>query len=149
MKKSNLILIAAIVLIIYYLTRPLNRVSDENEAHIQKMDASIRNNVRAFLKEVEALGYTPKIIDSTRTYQQQAYYKKLDKRNASAGHSSHETGNAFDIKIYKGKQVLTKGTPKNIWTASGIPEIAKYYGMRWGGNFKGYPDNNHFDFLKL
>ena len=145
MKKGDIILIGFILLIIYYLTRPI--ANNSNEAHIQKMDASVRDTVRKFLKEVESLGYTPKIIDSTRTYEQQAYYKRLDKRNASAGHSSHETGNAFDIKIYKGKQVLTKGTAKNIWIASGIPEIAKYYGMRWGGNFKGYPDNNHFDFL--
>lgn len=121
--------------------------NNSNEAHIQKMDASVRNTVRKFLRDVEALGYTPKIIDSTRTYAQQAYYKRIDKRNASAGHSSHETGNAFDIKIYKGNKVLTKGTPKSVWVSSGIPEIAKEYGMRWGGNFKGYADNNHFDFL--
>lgn len=145
MKKSDIILIVFIILIIYYLTRPI--ANNQNEAHIKKMDASVRNKIRNFLKDIEALGYTPKIRDSVRTYEQQAYYKRLDKRNASAGHSSHEIGIAIDLDVYKGKNVLSKRTPRNIWVSSGIPEIAKQYGIRWGGNFKGYPDNNHFDFL--
>jgi hypothetical protein len=145
MKKSDIILIVFVLLIIYYLTKPIAR--NTNEQHIQKMDASVRNTIRNFLKDIEDLGYTPKIRDSTRTYEQQAYYKRLDPRNASAGHSSHEIGIAIDLDVYKGKNVLSKRTPKSVWIASGIPEIAKYYGIRWGGNFKGYADNNHFDFL--
>jgi hypothetical protein len=114
-----------------------------------KLDASVRNTVRKFLRDIEALGYTPKIRDSIRTYEQQAYYKKLDKRNASAGHSSHEVGIAIDMDIYKNGKVLSKKTPRSFWVASGVPKLASEYGIRWGGNFKGYADNNHFDFLKV
>lgn len=145
MKKSDIIIIVFILLIVYYLTKPI--ANNHNEAHIKKMDASVQDTIRNFLKDIESLGYNPKIRDSTRTFEQQAYYKRLDKRNASAGHSSHEIGIAIDLDVYKGKTVLSKRTPKSTWIASGIPEIAKKYGIRWGGNFKGYPDNNHFDFL--
>jgi len=147
MKQRDFVIIALILLVIYYLSKPLKNGS--NEAHIQAMDASVRNKVRNFLRDIEALGYTPKIRDSVRTYEQQAKYKKLDKRNASAGHSSHEVGIAIDMDIYKNGKVLSKRTPKSNWIASGVPKLAKDYGIRWGGNFKGYPDNNHFDFLKL
>lgn len=149
MKKGDIILIAVILLLIYYITRPLKRSSEHNEAHINKMSASAQDTIRNFLNDIEALGYTPKIRDSVRTYQQQAYYNKIDKRNAKPGHSSHEIGIAIDLDLYQGGKILSKRTPRSFWIASGVPELAKKYGIRWGGNFKGYADNNHFDLLKL
>lgn len=145
MKKDDLITIAIILLLVYWLTRPLKRRT--NEAHVQSMAPSVRGTVRAFLRDIEALGYTPKIRDSVRTYQQQAAYKRQDSRNAAPGHSSHETGIAIDMDLYKGGRVFSKRTPRNAWVNTGVPALAKKYGIRWGGNFRGYPDNNHFDFL--
>ena len=147
MKARNILLIIFIIWILSYLLKPLKRSG--NEAHIQAMEPLIRNKVRNFLSDIEALGYTPKIRDSVRSYEQQAYYKKQDSRNAAPGHSSHEVGIAIDMDIYKGNRVFSKKTPRNAWVNTGVPELAKKYGIRWGGNFRGYPDNNHFDFSKI
>lgn len=147
MKLKDIAIILVILWLVYQLTKPIER--HNNEAHIQSMDPAIRSTVRDFFKDIEALGYTPKIRDSVRTYEQQAYYKKLDKRNAAPGHSSHETGFAIDLDIYKNGKVLSKRTPRSFWVTSGIPKLAKEYGIIWGGNYKGYADNNHFDFSKI
>lgn len=118
-----------------------------NAKHLSKLDPSVRKNFERFLNGIIALGYTPIIRDSKRTYEQQAYYYKKDKRNAKPGHGKHETGEAIDLDIYKnGKLVLTKSTPDVRWIFSGIPTVAKKYGIGWGGDFKGYPDNNHYYF---
>lgn len=144
MKGKYLISIAIILLVVYYLSKPMARSS--NEVFIQKMDPSVRNTVRVFLKEIEAMGYEPVIRDSTRTYKEQQYYKKINPKNASAGSSSHEKGIAIDLDVYKNGKVLSKKTLKSVWISSGVPQLAEDYGMNWGGNFKNYADNNHFYF---
>ncbi len=145
MKIKNIVIIALILWLIYHLIKPLR--NDNNEAHIQRMHPSVRATVRRFLRNIEAMGYVPKIRDSKRTFEQQAQYKKEDSRNASAGHSSHETGKAIDLDIYKNGKILSKKTPKSFWINTGVPQLANDYGIGWGGNFKGYADNNHFYFL--
>ncbi len=147
MKKSDIILIALLLLLVYYITKPMQKGT--NEAHINSMDASVRGTLRNFIRDIEALGYTVRIRDSVRTYEQQARYKKLDKRNAAPGHSSHETGQAVDMDILKNGKVLSKRTPRSFWITSGVPKLASQYGIIWGGNYKGYADNNHFDLSKI
>ena len=93
------------------------------------------------------MGYTPVIRDSTRSYQEQNKYYQQDKRNAPPGHSSHEVGNAIDLDIYKNGKVWSKKTSSAAWRNTGVPKLAAIYKIRWGGNFKGYADNNHFDLL--
>lgn len=144
MKVKHFIYIALILLVIYYLSKPLGRSS--NEAYIMKMKPYVRNDVRRFLRDIEALGYEVKIRDSTRTFEEQQYYKKINPKNATPGHSTHEKGIAIDFDIYKNGKVLSKKTNKNIWISSGVPQLAKEYGISWGGNFKNYADNNHFYF---
>ena len=132
---------------VYFLSKALARSG--NETHLAKLRPSVRNEFRKFLNDIINFGYTPVIRDSTRTRKQQAYYKRIDKRNASPGYSTHEKGTGIDLDIYRdGKLLLSKNTPFQYWIISGIPNLAKNkYKMRWGGNFKNYPDNNHFDFL--
>ena len=51
------------------------------------------------------------------------------------------------MDIYKGKTIWSKKTSGAAWRNNGVPQLAKQYKIRWGGNFKGYADNNHFDLL--
>ena len=144
MKTKYILYIALIILVVYYLSKPFGSTS--NEWYISKLNPSVRNDVRNFLKDIEALGYEPVIRDSTRTYNQQAKYKKLNPKNASAGNSSHEKGLAIDLDVYKNGKVLSKKTLKSVWISSGVVQLAKNYNMKWGGNFTNYSDNNHFYF---
>jgi hypothetical protein len=98
------------------------------------------------LNEAKKIGYYANITSSERTYQEQAYYYNKDKRNAPPGSSTHERREAIDVDFYNknGKLLLTKSTSKFSWLNSGLPKLAKEYGINWGGNFKSYADNNHF-----
>ena len=113
---------------------------------IKGLSNSASKRFAGFFDELKQLGYTIIIRDAVRSYEEQEYYYKKDKRNAKPGTSDHETGNALDFDIYINGKVLSKKTPKALWMNTGVPTIAKKYGISWGGNFKGYPDNNHFYF---
>jgi len=108
----------------------------------------VRQHFINFIKEIEARGYRVIVTDSTRTKAQQAAHHKTDPRNPASG-GTHINKTALDINIItpSGTQ-LKKSTPKAIWEATGIPQLAKNkYGMRWGGDFKTYHDPIHFDYI--
>lgn len=142
MKKAAQIIL--VLFLIYFLSKVLGRCTG-NCQHIRSLKPSVRGNFRNFLAEAKANGYDGVIISSRRSYEEQEYYKEEDPRNASPGTSLHEKRMAGDINFYrKGKLVLTKNTSKSKWLNSGLPQLAKEFGLQWGGNFKGYADNNHF-----
>jgi len=138
----NLILV---LFLIYFLSNVLKRCTG-NCQHIKQLKPSVRKNFSYFLEDAKKLGYYGNISSSGRTYQEQAYYYKKDKRNAPPGSSTHEKREAADIDFYdkNGKLILTKSTSKNSWLASGLVKLANEYGLNWGGTFKNYADNNHF-----
>lgn len=97
-----------------------------------------------FIKRANDLGYKEKFESSYRSFKQQAQEHKADSRNSKAGFSSHNYGAGADITFIKDGKVLSKNTPQQNWIDSGLVDIAKKVGLDWGGNFKGYKDNNHF-----
>lgn len=147
MKK--LFTIALIIIAIVFLLKVFGRANDPNWKFLSQLDPRVRRKFTRFLNDIKRLGYTPVIRESVRSYEQQQKYHQQDKRNAPAGHSSHEVGIAIDMDIYKNGKVLSKHTPKALWMNTRVPQLANEYGIRWGGNFKGYADNNHFDYLKV
>jgi hypothetical protein len=61
----------------------------------------------------------------------------------------HNFGLAIDINVlYKGKW-LKKSTSKSDWIESGIVDIAKRVGLKWGGDYINYHDPIHFEFKGL
>lgn len=50
-----------------------------------------------------------------------------------------------DINATNGTSYLRKASSKEAWEATGIPNIARDMGIRWGGDFKTYYDPVHFD----
>ena len=134
-----------ILFLIYFLSKVLGRCSG-NCHHLKSLRPSVRKNFTYFLEDAKKLGYYAVISSSERTYEEQEYYYKKDKRNAKPGTSDHEEHKAADIDFYdkNGKLILTKKTLKTSWLKSGLPQLAKEYGINWGGTFKNYADNNHF-----
>lgn len=150
--KNTVIWIGLVLFALYFLPKLFGRASGKqlksNADHLNKLRQDVKLKYTNFLNDIQRLGYTPVIIDSVRTEKEQNFYHRQDKRNPPAGHSSHEIGIAIDMNLYQGKKVFSKHTPKDVWLNTGVPQLAKEYGFRWGGDFKGYADNNHFDNLK-
>lgn len=102
--------------------------------------------VAEFIKAVEdRTGYKVIITSAGRSIQEQAKLYEENSSNAKPGSSYHEFGMAVDINAQKGTTVLKKSTPVADWVGSGIPAIAKEFGLRWGGDFTSYHDPVHFD----
>lgn len=89
------------------------------------------------------------IISGLRSKEAQIQLKRDNPRNASVNKSRHVLGRAIDLNLYKrvGFQfvVLKKADSKGLWLATGVPQIAKKYGLLWGGTYKNYHDPVHFE----
>ena len=117
-----------------------------NAEHIQTLNAQKRTIFEAFIQEVEEkLGWSCIITTSYRSIEYQNKLHILNKKNAAAGLSAHNYGFAIDCNFVKNREQLRKTTQKENWIASGIIDVAKKYGLRWGGEFTTYYDPIHFD----
>ena len=89
------------------------------------------------------------IISGLRSKEAQIQLKRDNPRNAAVNKSRHVLGRAVDLILYKreGFRIiqLRKGSSKSSWLASRVPEIAKRYGLLWGGTYKNYHDPVHFE----
>lgn len=125
------------------------KYSEKNEAYIKDLNPAVRDKFREFINDIEAMGFTVMGTSGYRSFQKQAVLKKEDSRNASPGYSPHNYGIALDFVLYKNGKMIGKADIDG-WKKSGVVELAKNkYGMRWGGEFPGYPDGVHFDYANL
>lgn len=89
------------------------------------------------------------IISGLRTKNQQIQLKRDNPRNAAVNKSRHVLGRAVDINLYKreglGKIWLKKSSSKTSWRKAGVAQIAKRYGLLWGGTYRNYHDPVHFE----
>jgi len=89
------------------------------------------------------------IISGLRTKEEQIQLKRDNPRNASVKKSRHVMGRAVDLNLYKRNGFrlirLKKSSSKASWQATGVPEIAKRYGLLWGGTYRNYHDPVHFE----
>lgn len=118
-----------------------------NETHLKELNPKVEAQFRAFIKDIEAMGFKVIITDAYRTIKRSAELYKLNSKNAKPGYSSHNYGTALDLNVIKNGKQYMKATSLKEWIATGIPKLAKEkYGMRWGGDFSGYKDPIHFDY---
>lgn len=118
-----------------------------NETQLSELHPVVQTQFRAFVKDIEAMGFKVIITDCLRTIAKSAELKKQNPKNAAPGLSSHNYGTAMDLNVIKAGKQYMKATPLAEWEATSIPKLAKEkYGMRWGGDFNGYKDPIHFDY---
>ena len=103
-----------------------------------------------FIADIEkSTNWKVEIISGLRTREAQIQLKRDNPRNAPVNKSRHVLGRAIDLNLYKrvGFQfvVLKKANSNASWLATGVPEIAKKYGLLWGGTYKTYHDPVHFE----
>ena len=112
-----------------------------------------RNTFEYFFKELEETykGYYITLNSTGRSIEKSIELYEKDNKNAKPGRSLHNYNASIDINLtdrVTGKTLLkeTTKTSKADWINSGLPDIAKKYGIGWGGDFSNYWDPVHFYF---
>lgn len=122
------------------------------ERQLKTLQPVFQVKVRVWLALVkEKLGLDVVVTSARRTFAQQAAQHIADRRNPAPDANNpdvHMRGIAIDLnfKDARGNIVLRKASARSAWAP--VVKLATACKIsRWGGNFKGYPDNVHFDDL--
>ena len=89
--------------------------------------------------------YLVLVTSGYRSHEEQVRLKKQNSKNASPGRSPHQFHRAMDINLISVQGLIRKSDSKKRWNATGVPQIAKQKGFRWGGDFRNYHDPVHFE----
>jgi peptidoglycan L-alanyl-D-glutamate endopeptidase CwlK len=122
-------------------------VDSRSEKNIATLLPDVQPYARALLHKAAASGIMIKIINGTRTYEEQneLYAQGRTKpgrivTNAKAGESNHNFGLAFDIGVFESNRYLGESPKYKAIGALGIE-----LGLEWGGNWKTITDQPHFE----
>lgn len=114
---------------------------------IETLHPDVRPYAVSFLNSAEASGIKLRITSGFRSYDEQTalYNKGRTTRGsivtkAKAGESYHNFGVAIDVVQIVGKRA---NWDSDQWQTIG--EIGKSVGFSWGGDWKGFVDNPHFE----
>jgi len=127
------------------------KFDDRSELNIVTLHPKAQEAARRFLAAavpiMEQRGVVVKIISGNRSWREQdALYAKGRTApgprvtNARGGYSNHNFGIAWDIGLFQGKKYLTESP---LYVECG--EIGKSLGLAWGGDWKSFPDQPHFE----
>jgi len=150
------ILLIVIILSVGYLCFTIAfdlRVRFNNRSvlnNIEEVNGECATKFNQFIAEIERkTPWKVEIISGLRSKEAQIQLKRDNPRNAAVNKSRHVLGRAVDLILYRreGFRIiqLRKASSKSSWTASRVPEIAKHYGLLWGGTYRNYHDPVHFE----
>jgi len=117
---------------------------------VDDLHPKFRNTIREFFSRVEKqLGLQMFATSGYRTFEKQAQLHAENPQNAKAGYSSHNYGFAIDVNVIDPKTnkiILRKASSSADWEKSGIVNVAREMGLKWGGGgaFGSYHDPVHF-----
>ena len=120
----------------------LNTIAETNEECAVKF--------RQFVDDIEKeTSWKVELISGLRSKEAQIQLKRDNPRKQPSIKSRHVLGRAVDLILYKREGFrliqLRKASSKASWLASRVPELAKQYGLLWGGTYKNYHDPVHFE----
>ncbi|MFZ1527838.1 MAG: M15 family metallopeptidase [Ferruginibacter sp.] len=149
--KANLIAYAIVVLL-YFAAMRLQQYSNDTDSadELSLLEPVAQNIFNDFVTAIETeTEWNVHINSGKRTPEQQAELKRKDPRNADAFSSKHVLGLAIDLNLYSTYtlQYIRKSDSREKWIATGVPAIAKRFGLKWGGDFKNYHDPVHFEIV--
>lgn len=125
-------------------------VSDTNsEQMIKALHPRFQNLARAFVNRAKSkLRLNVFLTSGYRSFEKQQQLYNENNKNAKPGYSSHNYGFAIDVNVKdkNGNIILLKNTSDDKWQKSGILDLAKELGLKWGGGgtFGSYNDRVHF-----
>jgi D-alanyl-D-alanine carboxypeptidase len=128
-------------------------VTEEQRKFLDMLHADAKPTFYDFINRANRLAGVSKIqiTSSYRTFEHQArLVQELGNMAAAVGTSPHNYGLAVDMVVWhQGRRLGNSSGTKAQWIASGVPALAKSYGMTWGGDFTTHPfDPVHFDLVK-
>ncbi len=131
--------------------------SDNITYHLNQLNPAVRKKFEQFIAKIQAMGYKVQINSSYRSFSRQKDIKynpndpSFDPNAAEPGYSAHNWGVALDLQVTKNGKTYSKSTSDAEWLSTGIPQLAKSLGMRWGGTDfgTGYQDAVHFDLMTM
>ncbi len=119
---------------------------------VRGMDADVVRIVRDVIKEMHAEGIYVGIAQAYRTFaEQNALYAQGRTKpgaivtNARGGQSNHNYGVAVDIFVYPGTFAKAEFLQPSDARMKKIVAAMKRRGMKWGGDWSGFPDYPHFE----
>ena len=122
-------------------------VDSRSEGNIATLLPEVQPYARALVHKASAAGITIKVINGTRTYEEQdALYAQGRTKpgpvvtHAKAGESNHNFGLAFDVGVFEGSAYLAESPAYKAVGALGVE-----LGLTWGGNWQTLTDQPHFE----
>lgn len=103
---------------------------------------------RALCEAIEKTGNIVVITSSYRSTEEQERLYRENPKNAKPGSSPHEHSRAIDINLITVRGWVHKSDSVAKWNQTGVPQLAKKMGFRWGGDFTNYHDPVHFEIPK-
>lgn len=137
---------------------PSAEIDARSAKNIATLHPKVRDYARALIQAAAKQGIRIKVIEATRTYEQQdkifaqphdgkdndgdGRIDEADEKvtGASGGHSNHNFGIAFDVGIFDATDDYIEESP--LYKAVGSLGMA--LGLTWGGNWKSIEDQPHF-----
>ena len=125
----------------------IRRIHSHNHKYLMAMGDN-HAEFEALFKAIEKeTAYRVLVTSGYRSYEDQVLLKKQNSKNATPGRSPHQYKRAMDINLISVNGLIRKSDSKETWIATGVPQLAKERGFRWGGDFKTYHDPVHFELL--
>lgn len=145
---STLIVGIVILVIAKKFSKKQSPVWDEaSEKLINTLHPSIRDKAREFINTAEKEGIKLRVTSGFRTYEEQDKLYSQGRTspgsivtNASAGHSNHNFGTAFDVV-----QIINGNADYQNADWDRIGELGKSFGFKWGGDWTSIIDKPHFE----
>ena len=113
---------------------------------LSKLHPDFKRRVQQWLDAVSNAGYVVKITETLRDASRQA---QLEAQGSSTVKTSyHQSGLAIDYIVTDtptGKVAPYKGTAAELKALSDVAQIAKRFGMRWGGDWTSFKDGYHLE----
>jgi len=141
------IVLLGVVGIIFFRKVILKKIlAPQQEYFIKNLHRKAQDKFRKLISRIEKeTGYSIIITDGYRTFAQQQKEHEINSDNPPAGYGLHDFGLAIDVNATKGLSYLKKNSSKEDWEKSGIPQIARGMGFKWGGDYVSYYDPVHLD----
>lgn len=132
--------------------------SERTRENLEGLNGRFLDVLTPFLHEAFKIaashGLRAEIISGLRTYQEQADLFAQGRTkpgpkvtNARPGSSWHNYGLAVDFGLFKGRDYVdTKDPRKAEQVYREIGDLAKEYGIEWGGSWRRFKDTPHFEY---
>lgn len=139
-------------------TPTITGFSERTKSNLNGLNGRFLDVLTPFLHEATRVaaqhGMRVDVIAGLRTWDQQAALYAKGRTapgavvtNARPGSSWHNFGLAVDLGLFQGRTYVDSKDPRKAESVyREIAEIAREYGIEWGGNWRSFKDTPHFEY---